>query len=108
MTACELQAFHNKTVSITFLDGEVSTARLTCSDDECEDVMVDVVSTNRPDRYTHHHCSYIVPASEFLSVTEVSSSPAPIEAPAAESIRERTPVEIPTMPEDAPAQSLAA
>ncbi len=78
MTACELRAFDNKTVRITFLDGEIATARLTCSSEDCEDVMVDIVATDRPDRYAHHNCSYVVPASELLSVTDM-----PVEVPVA-------------------------
>ncbi len=82
MTACELQAFDNKTVLITFLDGEIATARLTCSSEDCEEVMVDIVATNRPDRYAHHNCSYIVPASELLSVSNIPSSDLLVEAEA--------------------------
>lgn len=77
MTLSELQAFHNRTVSITFRDGEVATARLACSSEDCEDVMVDILGTNRPERYVQlHTCSYIVPASEFLSVADISDAAA--------------------------------
>jgi hypothetical protein len=90
MTLCELKAFHNKTVSITFHDGEVATARLACSSEDCEDVMVDILGTNRPERYVQlHACSYIVPASELLSVADISDAAANSEATTQnESVRE--------------------
>ncbi|KAA6465051.1 hypothetical protein DYQ86_03610 [Acidobacteria bacterium AB60] len=73
MTACELKAFHNKTVKIGFDDGEIATAHLTCSSEDCEDVMVDVLATNRPARYPQMHtCTYIVHAAEIESVAEIS------------------------------------
>ncbi len=81
MTSCELKAFHNRTVSITFHDGEVANARLTCSGEDCEDVIVDILGTNRPERYAQPNtCSYIVPASELVSVAEISDFTATTEA----------------------------
>ena len=75
MTTCELKAFHNRTVNITFHDGEVATARLTCPSEDCEEVMVDILGTNRPERYAQlHTCSYIVPASELVSVADISDA----------------------------------
>ena len=78
MTACELKAFHDRTVSITFFDGENATAHLTCSDEDCADVMVDIMWTNRPGRYPQAHaCSYIVPAAEIVSIAEISTGDVP-------------------------------
>jgi hypothetical protein len=75
MTSCELKPFHNRTVSITFHDGEVATARLTCSTEDCEDVIVDILGTDRPERYPQlHTSSYIVPAAELVSVAEISDT----------------------------------
>lgn len=72
MTACELMRFHNKTVSITFEDGEVATAHLSCQSDDCDEVMVDVFGTSRPDRYPQiHTCTYVVYAAEIASVVEI-------------------------------------
>ena len=110
MTACELKAFDNKTVRITFLDGEVATARLTCTGEGCEDVMVDIVATNRPHRYAHRNCTYIVPASELVSVTDIASSPILIEAPDAAESASAGPqlVEPPTPLEESAVEPLAA
>lgn len=72
MTACELKAFHNRTVSITFDDGEVATAFLTCQSEGCDEVMVDIFGTSRPDRYPQiHTCTYVVYAAEIASVVEI-------------------------------------
>jgi hypothetical protein len=75
MTCVELRTFNNKTVSIAFLDGEVVTARLTCLNDSCDEVLVDILITNLPGRYRDPHtCSYSVAASEIVCVTEISES----------------------------------
>jgi hypothetical protein len=72
MTASELRAFHGKTVSITFDDGEVATAHLSCQDENCDEVMVDIFGTSRPERYPQiHTCTYIVYAAEIASVVEI-------------------------------------
>ena len=110
MTSCELKAFHNRTVSITFRDGEVATARLTCSSEDCEDVMVDILGTDRPERYAQlHTCSYIVPASELVSVADISDATATSQAtPQREPLRE-TPQLVEAIFElDAVPKSLAA
>ncbi|HEY1984315.1 MAG TPA: hypothetical protein VGG85_02845 [Terracidiphilus sp.] len=75
MTCLELRAFDNKTVNISFSDGEVVTARLTCLDDSCDEVLVDILITNLPGRYREPHlCSYSVAATEIDSVTEIMGS----------------------------------
>ena len=72
MTSCELKAFHNRTVSITFDDGEVATAHLSCQSADCDEVMVDIFGTSRPERYPQiHTCTYIVYAAEIASVVEI-------------------------------------
>lgn len=73
MTTLDLQQFHNKTVVITFRDGEIASARLTCTSEHCDDVLVDILSTNCPDRYHEPNaCSYTVPATEIVSVVEAT------------------------------------
>lgn len=72
MITQDLKSFHNRTVVIHFRDGEIATARLTCAAENCEDVMIDVLGTSCPGSYDGPvHCSYIVPAAEILSVTEL-------------------------------------
>jgi small nuclear ribonucleoprotein (snRNP)-like protein len=75
MSNLKLKDFHNKTVTITFRDGEIATARLTCNDDDCDSVLVDILGTNCPDRYHEPNaCSYTVPCSEIVSVDEMPPS----------------------------------
>lgn len=103
MTACELRAFHNKTVSVTFEDGEVATAHLSCQSEDCDEVMVDVFGTSHPDRYPQiHTCTYVVYAAEIASVVEI----VPLSAePSRYSPRF---VEDPAVEQETPDQPLAA
>lgn len=103
MTACELKAFHDKTVSITFEDGEVATAHLSCPNETCDEVMVDVFGTSRPDRYPQiHTCTYVVYAAEIAAVVEI----VPLSAePLRYSVHL---VEEPAVELDTPGQPLAA
>ena len=103
MTACELKAFHNRTVSITFEDGEVATAHLSCRSEDCDEVMVDVFGTSHPDRYPQiHTCTYVVYAAEIASVVEI----VPLSAePSRYSLQL---VEEPAVEQERPDQPLAA
>lgn len=83
----ELKDFHNKTVTITFRDGEIATVRLTCTENDGDNVLVDILGTNCPDRYHEPNaCSYTVPCSEILSIVETmpaATAEPPEEIPAA-------------------------
>jgi small nuclear ribonucleoprotein (snRNP)-like protein len=51
MTITELKPYEDKTVILHLRDGEVATAKIALVDAEYEDVIVDIVETNRPDAY---------------------------------------------------------
>ena len=54
-------------VQLSFSDGENTVAKLVYIDDECEDFVYDMVSTNRPDRHKDPEAAYAAPLQELLS-----------------------------------------
>lgn len=86
----DLKRFHNRTVTITFADGEIATGRISCLEDDCDHVLVDILGTNCPEHYRDPQvCSYIVPASEIASLADENDSGAvaePDKAPSSDKL----------------------
>jgi hypothetical protein len=51
MTVAELKPFEDEIVTLHLRDGEIATAKIAYVDAEYQDIIVDVLSTNRPDLY---------------------------------------------------------
>lgn len=51
MKAAKLKPYEDKTITLHLLDGEIATAKIVFVDSEYEDVIVNIVQTNRPDAY---------------------------------------------------------
>jgi len=51
MKVAELKPYEDKTVVLHLSDGEIATAKIVYVDAEYEDIIVDMVRTNRPDGY---------------------------------------------------------
>jgi hypothetical protein len=73
MTIAELKQFQDKTVVLRLTDGEVSTVKVRFVDFEYEDIIVDVLETNRPDTYKDMATSaYAIRAEHVASITEIT------------------------------------
>jgi hypothetical protein len=72
MTIGELSPYQDKTVVVQLSDGEISTAKIAFVDAEYEDIVVDIISTNRPDNYRDANAAYTVAVADLISVEEVS------------------------------------
>jgi len=74
MTVAELKPYQGKTVVLRFWNGEIATAKIDFVDAEYEDVIVDIISTNRRDRYTGpSNALYAFPVAQIASVEEISN-----------------------------------
>ena len=49
MTIAELRPYQDKTVILHLHDGETATAKIAFVDDEYEDIIVDIIDTDRPE-----------------------------------------------------------
>jgi hypothetical protein len=72
MTLTEVQAYQDRTVIVKLMDGEVTTCKIVFVDSEYEDIVVDILSTNRPANYRNAGASYTVLVADLVSVQEVS------------------------------------
>ena len=67
MTIAELRPFQDKTVTLALSDGEITTAKISFVDAEHEDIVVDIIQTNRPDNYRRAGSAYAIAASDVAS-----------------------------------------
>jgi hypothetical protein len=74
MTIAELRPYQDKTVILGLADGEITTGKIVFVDAEYEDIIVDIVSTNRPDNYRDSDSAYTIAAIDLISVEEVSGN----------------------------------
>jgi hypothetical protein len=51
MKIAELKPYEDKTVILHMRNGEITTAKIAFVDAEYEDIIVDIVQTNRPETY---------------------------------------------------------
>jgi len=71
MTIAEIRPYQDKMVILTLLDGEITTAKIAFVDAEYEDIVVDVIRTNRPDSYRDSNSAYAIAAADLVSIEEV-------------------------------------
>jgi hypothetical protein len=74
MTIAELTRYQDKTVILRLHDGEIATVKVTFVDAEYEDIIVDIISTNRPENYKGpSNAAYVIGAAALASVEEISN-----------------------------------
>ncbi|MGA7524229.1 MAG: hypothetical protein WBW84_17385 [Acidobacteriaceae bacterium] len=56
-------------------DGEIATAKIAFVDAEYEDIIVDIIDTNRPQQYKQsiRLAAFTIKASDLASVSEISN-----------------------------------
>jgi hypothetical protein len=72
MTFAEIRPYQEKSVIFKLKDGEITTAKIALVDAEHEDIVVDIISTNRPENYRHAGSAYTIAIADLVSVQEVS------------------------------------
>jgi hypothetical protein len=70
-----LRGFERKIVRLTSTEGEVMIARVLSVDDEHQDVVVDVLSTNQPGRYErlgkkHDEGAWVIPFEYIADIAD--------------------------------------
>ena len=74
MTIAELRRYQEKTVILRLHDGEIATVTVTFVDAEYEDIIVDIISTNHPEKYkSPSNAVYVIEAAALASVEEISN-----------------------------------
>jgi hypothetical protein len=74
MTVAELKPYQDKTVVLRFWNGEIATVKIDFVDAEYEDIIVDIINTNRRDRYAGpSNAVYAVPVVQIASVEAISN-----------------------------------
>jgi len=76
MTFAEMKPWEDQTVVLTFADGEVAKVKVLLANDEYADTIVDLISTNRPDKWgataIDSDCAYTIALLDIAAVREVS------------------------------------
>jgi len=75
MTVAEVRPYQGKKAIVRLLNGEVATVQIIYVDAEYEDIIVDVVQTNRPENYQQSGAAYAISVADIISVEEISDSP---------------------------------
>ena len=66
MTVAELKQFEDQTVVLHLTDGEIATAEVVFVDTEYEDIIVHIVTTNRPLTYKDpSNAAYAIPVADI-------------------------------------------
>ena len=75
MKITELKPYEGKTVILHMSGGEIATAKIAFVDAEYDDIIVDIVQTNRPDAYQKPigSSAFAVPISDLDFIEEFSN-----------------------------------
>ena len=74
MTIAEFRPYHDKTVILTFHDGEIATVKIALVDADHEEIIVDIVHTSRPEQYKGPtNSAYTLRAADIASVDKISN-----------------------------------
>lgn len=74
MTIAELKPYQDKRVILHLHDGETATVTVTFVDAEYEDIIAEIIETNRPEKYKGpSNAVYTIPAADLASVEEISN-----------------------------------
>jgi hypothetical protein len=70
MQFSDVKPFEDREATIQMIDGEQLRAKIVFVDSEYDDVIVDVLETNRPAQYrtVNQKCSYALPLSELVAI----------------------------------------
>jgi small nuclear ribonucleoprotein (snRNP)-like protein len=72
MTIDELRPYQGKTVTVRLHDGEVTTVKIVFVDAEYEDIIADIIQTNRPVNYKEAPDSaYTIRAADIATISEI-------------------------------------
>jgi hypothetical protein len=74
VTITELREFQDATVVLQLNDGEVLRAKIAFADIEYEDIILDILETNKPEHYKDPNSAYTVKASDVASVQRIPSA----------------------------------
>ena len=73
MTTAELHPYQDKTVVVRLSDGEVATVKIILVDSEHEDIVVDIIHTDRPEQYKGlPNSAYTIRSADIVSLSEIS------------------------------------
>lgn len=70
MTIAEVRPFQDRTVVLALTGGEITTCKIVLVDAEYEDIIVDIIHTNRPYNYRSEDSAYAIAVSDVASVEE--------------------------------------
>lgn len=71
MIMAEIRPYQDKTVILKLSDGEITTGKIAFVDTEYEDIVVDIISTNRPANYGQSDATYTIAIADLIAVEEV-------------------------------------
>jgi hypothetical protein len=75
MTIEELRPYQDKTATLRLYNGEIATVKIVLVDAEYDDIVVEIIQTNRPQQYKGPAGStYTIQAVDIASVDEASNS----------------------------------
>ena len=74
MTIAELRQYQDRTVVLNLHDGDIARVKIVFVDAEYEDIIVDIMHTNRPEQYKGPSDSaYTIRAANVAFVDEISN-----------------------------------
>jgi hypothetical protein len=74
MTIAELRPYQDKTVILHLHDGEIATVKVAFVDVEYQDLIVDIINTNRSQKYKGPaNSAHVIRAADLAAIEEISS-----------------------------------
>jgi len=74
MEITELETYQDKTVVLNLKDGEIATVKIVFVDAEHDDIIVDIIRTNRPKQYKGpRDAAYTIRATDIAFLDEISN-----------------------------------
>jgi hypothetical protein len=71
MTFLEVRPYQDKIVILDLSDGEITKAKILFADAEYGDIVVDIITTNRPERYRRDTKSaFAIRVTDLISIEE--------------------------------------
>jgi len=72
MTIEQLKNYQDKSAILKLSDGEIATVKVLFVDFEYEDIIVDIINTDRPQRYKQSDAAYTIDVADIVSVEETT------------------------------------
>jgi len=70
MTFLEVRAFQDRVADLMLVNGEIMKVSILRVDSQYEDILVDIIDTNQPERYLHSKATYAIRISDLISIEE--------------------------------------